>query len=126
MQKSDDWELFRTEWRTAMASATGSAGKQFTYADVEPTGAATESGTLIVVTVNDYRYISPGARYGFGIMTGNAFIDADARFYELPGRRDLGARKYATSSSAWQGIFSAMTDKQIAAITAEMLKEIER
>jgi hypothetical protein len=126
MHKSDDWELFRTEWRTAVASTASAAGKQFTYLEVEPASAAAEAGTLIVVTVNDYRYISPGARYGFGIMTGNAFIDADAKFFELPGRRELGARKYSTSSSAWQGIFSAMTDKQVAAIAAEMIKELDR
>jgi hypothetical protein len=125
LAKSQDWELFRSEWRTAMTAAAGNAGKQFSYLDAAPES-ATEAGTLIVVTVNDYRYLSPGARFGFGIFTGNAFVDANATFYELPGRREIGRRKYSTSSSAWQGVFSAMTDRQVQAISAEMVKELGR
>lgn len=125
LPKSTDWELFRTEWRTAVSTAASSAGKQFDYYEAQP-GATATPGTLVVVTINDYRYLSPGARYGFGVMTGNAYIDAEARFYELPSQRELGQRKYATSSSAWEGIFSAMTDKQVQAIAAEMIKEIDR
>jgi hypothetical protein len=37
----------------------------------------------------------------------------------------VGQRSYSTSSSAWQGIFSAMTDKQLASISAAMLKDID-
>lgn len=125
LPKSADWELFRAEWRTALSSAAATAGKQFDYYEAQP-GATATPGTLVVVTVNDYRYLSPGARYGFGVLTGNAYIDAEARFFELPSQRELGARKYATSSSAWEGIFSAMTDKQVQAIAAEMIKEIDR
>lgn len=125
LPKSTDWELFRTEWRTAVSTAASGAGKQFDYFEAQPAATATP-GTLVVVTVKDYRYLSPGARYGFGVMTGNAYIDAEASFFELPSQRELGTRKYATSSSAWEGIFSAMTDKQIQAIAAEMIKEIDR
>lgn len=125
MERSQDWELFRTEWRTAVAAAAAAAGKQFDYLEAEP-AAFTEQATLVVVVVKDYRYLSPGARYGLGILTGNAFIDAEAVFYELPARRALGSRKYATSSTAWQGVFSAMTDKQIQAIAAEMVSELDR
>lgn len=121
---SKDWELFRTEWRTAMAATAAAAGREFVHLDAMPP-AGGEEGTLVVVKVNDYRYLSPGARYGFGVMTGNAYIDADAQFLVFPELRLAGTRKYATSSSAWQGIFSAMTGKQLEAITAEMLKEID-
>jgi hypothetical protein len=126
MQRGDDWNRFTAEWRTAVTTAASDAGKKFTYLDEEPTSPAAEPGALIVLTINDYRYVSPGARFGLGIMTGNAFIDADARFYEQPGNRELGARKYTTSSSAWQGVFSAMTDKQVQAIATEMVKELDR
>ena len=61
--------------------------------EAEPANAAADARTLIVVTVNDYRYISPGARYGFGVFAGNAFVDADAKFFEQPSRRELGTRK---------------------------------
>lgn len=121
--ESKDWELLRTEWRTAIADSAKEKGITSTYWDTDQP-ASTDTGTLVVINVNDYRYLSPGARYGFGIMTGNAFIDADATFYELPGRKPLGNRKYNTSSTAWQGIFSAMTEKQIKAICDDIVKDM--
>jgi hypothetical protein len=121
--ESKDWELLRTEWRTAIVAAAGERGITSTYWDTDQ-AATTETGTLVVINVNDYRYLSPGARYGFGIMTGNAYMDADASFYELPARKLLGSRKYNTSSTAWQGVFSAMTEKQVKAICDDIVREI--
>jgi hypothetical protein len=77
-----------------------------------------------VVKVDDYRYLSTGARYGFGVFAGNAFINADAQFRDLQSGRTLGTRKYNTSSSAWQGIFSAMTSKQVEAICNQIVSDI--
>lgn len=123
-QRAEDWEAFRAEWRTAMASATSAAGRRFVYLDAMP--AQFEGpGTLVVVNVNDYRYLSQGARLGLGVMTGNAYIDADATFYVLPQRTPVGTREYATTSTAWQGVFSAMTNKQVGAIAQEILAEID-
>ena len=65
-------------------------------------------------------------RVGFGIVTGNAFIDADAAFIELPSKRSLGTRKYATTSSAWQGVFPAMTSKQVAALSTEIVQDLKK
>jgi len=59
---------------------------------------------------------------GTGYATGRPF----KAFVDLPSRRSLGKRKYATSSTAWQGVFSAMTDKQVAAISGEILQELRR
>lgn len=122
---SKDWELLRAEWRRAIAGAASNAGMTFSYQESAPQPSA-EVATLVTVNVNDYRYVSPGARYGFGVMTGNAFIDADVSFAELPSGKLVGTRKYNTSSTAWQGIFSAMTEKQIQAISAEIVKEVSR
>lgn len=123
-EASKDWELFRAEWRTAMAEIAGAAGRRFVHLDARPES-FDGHGTLVVVDVNDYRYLSAGARYGFGVMTGNAYIDADAEFYVVPEMHNAGSRKYATSSTAWQGIFSAMTSKQVEAIAEQMLKDID-
>ncbi|WP_149194536.1 hypothetical protein [Luteimonas suaedae] len=122
--RSEDWELFRAEWRTAMAATASGAGRRFIYLDAMPS-TFDEQGTLAVVDINDYRYLSQGARYGFGVMTGNAYVDADVQFYVVPETRLVGTRNYATSSTAWQGVFSAMTSKQVAAITDKMLKAID-
>jgi hypothetical protein len=85
-----------------------------------------ESGTVVAVKVNDYRYVSAVARYAVGVLTGNAFIDADVAFLDLKTRRPIGNRNYSTSSSAWQGIFSAMTPKQLEGISTEIVKEVSR
>ena len=124
IQASADWHAFRAEWRTAFASSAAAAGLPFTYLEAEGVDQAT-GGVLVRVAVSDYRYLTSGARYGFGVMTGNAFINADAEFFEFPGRRSIGTRKYSTSSSAWEGVFSAMTDKQVLAISNAMLQEIK-
>ncbi len=120
---SNDWEQFKGEWRAAMKAATAAAGIQYSEQDgnPRPTG---QPGTLVVVQVNDYRYLSPGARYGFGVMTGNAYVDSKVRFMDLKSGASYGERVYNTSSTAWQGIFSAMTAKQIEAICNEIVTEI--
>lgn len=83
-----------------------------------------ESGTWVVVDINDYRYLTPGARFGFGVMTGNAFIDSRVQFIDLDTGRLIAEQLYNTSSSAWEGIFSAMTDKQVRAICNEVVTTI--
>ncbi len=122
--RSSDWQALRGAWRDAMAEAARAAGKQFQYLENEPQSTPAGS-TLVVVQVKDYRYLSTGARYGLGLMTGNAYVNADAVFYVGPGRTVVGQRSYSTTSSAWQGIFSAMTDKQLASISTAMLKDID-
>jgi len=125
LQTSADWHTFRAEWRTAFAGSAAAAGLRFVYLDAE--GGEQAPGVVLArVTVNDYRYLTAGARYGFGIMTGNAYINADVEFFEFPGRRSIGTRKYSTSSSAWEGVFSAMTDKQVLALSDAMVREIKR
>ena len=42
-----------------------------------------EAGTLLQVYVNDYRMVGIGSRILFGVMTGNAFIDAKASYTDL-------------------------------------------
>jgi hypothetical protein len=121
---SSDWEPLRGEWRTAMAAAAAEAGIAFEWRD-SLSNLPRGPGTAVVVKVQDYRYLSTGARYGLGAFAGNAFIDADVSYRELPSNRALGSRKVSTSSTAWQGIFSAMTSKQVAAICQEIVNEVK-
>lgn len=121
--ESKDWEPLKGEWQTAMKAATAAAGIRYSEQAGGPRP-MTEAGTLVVVHVNDYRYLSPGARYGFGVMTGNAYVDSKVRFTDLKSGTTYGERTYNTSSSAWEGIFSAMTGKQIEAICKEIVTEI--
>lgn len=125
VEGSGDWQAFRGEWRAAMAQAASAAGMKFDFAD---TAAPRASGpaTLVRVKVNDYRFLSAGARYGFGVMTGNAFVNADVAFIELPSKKTLGTRHLNTTSSAWQGIFAPMTTKQLEALSSEIVKEVRQ
>ena len=119
-----DWRDFKKVWSEQCAQEFGSAGAVFAMQEdyAQPAGGA--SGTLVVVNVVDYRYISTGARIMFGIMTGNAYINAEVTFRDLASGEVRVTKKYDTSSTAWQGIFSGMTTKQVHAMCHEILGEI--
>lgn len=118
-----DWIGFRNQWTEAMKAEAQAAGRQFTFVegDTRPGG---EPGTLVTVYVNDYRWVSAGARFAVGVFTGNAFVDAKVTFTDLPTGEPLGERAYNTTSSAGQGIFAPMTERQVAAICKEIVAEI--
>ena len=123
--QSKDWEAFKGAWRGAMQSEAATAGVALTVQDgaVRSTG---QAGTLLAVQVNDYRYVSSGARFGLGIMTGNAYIDATVRFLDARTGQPFGPpQSINTSSSAWQGIFSAMTDKQLQAVAQGLVRDVK-
>jgi hypothetical protein len=76
------------------------------------------------VNVVDYRYVSVGARVAFGIITGNAFINAQVGFRDLKTGETWATQTYDTKSSAWNGVFAAMTTKQVRAMCHEILGEV--
>ena len=119
-KNSSDWQLFRAEWRTGLYEAAVGVGMNFSFfdTDIPP---ETKPTILIILKIDDYRYITTSTRYSYGAMTGNAFMDIGVDLVELPARRLIISKKYKTSSSAWQGIFSAMTDKQIRAISDDII-----
>jgi hypothetical protein len=91
------------------------------YGTPRPTGA---EGVLVVVNVIDYRYVSIGARVMLGVMTGNAFINSQVGFHDLKTGETWSTKTYDTKSSAWNGVFAAMTTKQVRAICHEILGEV--
>ncbi len=120
---SKDWEQFRGVWRTEMAEAAKEKG--VTLVPLETALAPNaEPSTLVTVQVNDYRYVTRAARVTVGIMTGNAYVDSDVSFSELPSRTPVGKRKFSTASSAMQGVFAPMTERQLQGISEEILKEV--
>ena len=122
--EAKDWVAFKQEWRAIFQQQTTAAGLKFDFqeGDARPNG---EAGTLLAVVVNDYRYVGIGARLAFGIMTGNAYLDATLRFRSLRDGTTFGEQAYNTSSSAWHGVFAAMTPKQIYAIADEVIREMK-
>jgi len=119
------WKSFKQEWIDIVQERALAQGFKFAVQDGEPKPTG-EAGTLMVVRVNDYRHVGIGSRMMFGIMTGNAFIDAKIEFRDLKAGMLYGERTYNTSSSAVHGVFAAVTPKQIYAITDETLSEIKR
>ncbi len=119
------WKSFKQEWIDIMQERALAQGFKFAVqdGDPKPTG---EAGVLMVVRVNDYKYVTVGQRMMLGILTGNAFIDAKIEFRDLKGGTLYGERAYNTTSSALHGVFAAVTPKQIYAIADETLSELKR
>lgn len=113
-QSEDDWGYFREEWNEAMTELAAEKNARFTLIDtVTP---EFEQPTLWLKTqVHAFRYISPGKRFAFGVMTGNAYMDVEVEFIEMPAGRVLGARRYSTTSKSSEGVFSPVTAKQVQA-----------
>lgn len=123
--QDEGWKAFEKEWNDIARERVTAQGLDF---DTQDGSAKTQSaaGTLIVVKVKDYKYVGVGSRMWAGAMTGNAYIDADVEFRDLRTGKVYGERAYNTSSNAWQGVFAAVTPKQIYALVDEMLVEIQR
>jgi hypothetical protein len=121
--ESSDWGEFKREWRETFADHARQAGVAYAFVDGEakPSG---EDGTLLLVNVADYRIVGIGARIMFGIMTGNAFIDARVRYASLRDGTVFGEQQYNTSSSAGGGVFSRVTPQQVDAIAGNIFMDV--
>lgn len=117
---SDSWSSLTSAFHDGCKEEAISAGVQIEFQEgaARATG---EEGALLAMYVSDFRYIATGARIGLGVMTGNAFIDANTKFLDLKSGAVWGERPYSTKSSAWQGIMSAMTAKQAQTICKSMI-----
>lgn len=117
---ADSWPKMKDAFHEGCLEEAKSAGLQLDFQDgaAHPVG---EPGTLLALYVNDYRYISTGMRLGIGIMSGNAFINANTKFMDLQSGALWGERPYTTESRAMEGIGSAMTARQAQAICKNML-----
>jgi len=121
--QAKDWPAFQEEWRATFADHAKEAGVSFEVqkGDAKPIG---EDGTLLQIYVNDYRMVGIGSRIFFGVMTGNAYIDAKADFTDLNDGKVFGERGYNTTSSAWGGVFAKMTPQQVDAIASRVFGEL--
>jgi hypothetical protein len=110
--QAKDWPAFQQEWRATFAEHAKTAGVAF---DVQNGDAhsSSEAGTLLQVYVNDYHMVGIGSHIFFGVMTGNAYIDAKASYSNLNDGTAFGERVYNTTSSAWGGVFAKMTPQQV-------------
>jgi len=119
-----DWDGFKLEWKENFAEQAASAGVAFEMQEGAPR-ATGEDGVLLYVFIQDYRFMRPGTRYAIGILGGNAFIESKLTFSDLRTGKSYGSQEANTSSSAREGVFSAMTNKQVEAIAVDVLKQIK-
>ncbi|WP_291218628.1 hypothetical protein, partial [Hydrogenophaga sp.] len=123
MQASSDWSSFLAEWQESLATSAESARMPFVFVKDEAS-IPSRSSILVRLTVNDFRYVSTNRRYMLGVIAGNAYMDVDAQYIELPANKPFGSKKFNTSSSAWEGIFSAVTPKQVRAVSDLIVKDV--
>ena len=122
--ESKDWPEMKREWRETFAEHAKGAGVAYAFADTAPLPGA-EEGTLMLVNVADYRIVGIGMRIMFGVMTGNAFIDAQVVYANLRDGSKFGEQQYNTSSSAWGGIFAKVTPQQVDQIATSVFAELK-
>ncbi len=123
VEQNPDWNLLKRDWDNALQVEARQAGFNVTPSpSVSPSG---EEGVGITINVSKFRYIEPGSRYVAGALVGNAWVFSRADYSDLKSGAPIGSRTYDTSSSAWEGIASAMTQKQVQAIAKQMISDIK-
>jgi hypothetical protein len=122
--ESKDWPEMKREWRETFAEHAKKAAITYAFVDTAPSPGA-EEGTLLLVNVTDYRIVGIGMRILFGVMTGNAFIDAQVAYTNLRDGGKFGEQQYNTSSSAWGGIFAKVTPQQVDQIATSIFAELK-
>jgi len=123
MPAAGNWEKLKNDWRDGIAIAAGRAGMRVYWAEGEKSYDS-EPAVLVIVKIRNYRYMTPESRIGMGVLTGNAYVNAEVEFFELPAKNLLGTRVYGTTTSAAEGILSATTRQQVLAISNEVIGEI--
>ncbi|MCD4530151.1 MULTISPECIES: hypothetical protein [Pseudomonas] len=111
------------KWNDALQVEATRAG--YNLAEAQAKSLEGKDGVGIKINVSNFRYLTPGARYGAGVMVGNAWVNSSADYSDLKTGRLIGTRTYDTSSSAWEGVMSAMTQEQVQAISQKIIADIK-
>ncbi|MEA3192336.1 MAG: hypothetical protein QOD26_669 [Betaproteobacteria bacterium] len=110
------WTALVAEWEKQAPDAVQAVGARLlTVQEREPI-ATGQPGTLVGVTINSFRFVSPGRRYGpgGGLMAGNAHLNVSVRFFDLMTGNALGdERSYSESSRAIEGVFAETSNVQV-------------
>ena len=122
--EAKDWANFKQEWRDTFGEYAKAAGIAFSFVEGEVAPRA-EDGTILRVDVADYRIVGIGMRIMFGIMTGNAYIDAKVKYMNLRDGTVFGEQQFNTSSSAGAGIFAKVTPQQVDLIGSEVFRDLK-
>jgi hypothetical protein len=120
LRQSSDWASLTNDWREQVPYVASELRTSASYISSE--SALTSSQTMLVrVKVNDFRYLSTITRFMMGVLAGNAYMDLDVEYVQLPSMQVVGTKKINTSSTSSEGIFSAVTPKQVYAVSRVVL-----
>jgi hypothetical protein len=119
---SSDYNEMSTEISRAIVGKFGSKGIPTVAVEDQASGGKKKHGVKVLVTLQDYHRVSQGMRIGFGIMTGNAYINGTVELLDLQTGERLARQDINTSSSAWQGVFGSTTSKQVKVFADEVYK----
>lgn len=121
--ESTDWAELKREWKDTFADHAKSTGVEYEFLDSgEPQQG--QEGTVLRVTINDYRIVGIGARIMFGAMTGNAYINSRIQYTNLRDGTVFGEQHFNTASSAADGVFAKVTPQQVDTIATEVFRSI--
>lgn len=123
VEANTDWYPIKGTWSQALASNAAAAGYRTTFLAGRPQTQARD-GLMVVIRVENFRYLTGAARAAGSFAIGNAWVNAHVDYKDLRTGRLLGSRQYDTKSKGWQMWFSAMTDKQLKAIARQMVQDI--
>lgn len=118
VEANEKWPLLRTEWQEALRMYGQAKGLNVLAA--KPAGPA----TVATIQVTNFRYLTTGQRYSFGSMSGNAWVNSRVSYSDSTTGEALASRTYDTSSSAWEGVFSAMTSDQLKELSKTIIDDV--
>lgn len=122
LRGNSDWASLTNDWQELVPDVATELHTSASYVASE--SALTSSQTMLVrIKVNDFRYMSTAKRFLMGVLAGNAYMDLDIEYVQLPSMQVVGSKKINTSSTAWEGIFSAVTPKQVYAVSRVVLQD---
>jgi hypothetical protein len=117
-----EWQRLGAEWRKSAGVVGGRMAIEFSVQD--DASPRKEPGVLVTVDVKRFRFVAPGSRGALGIVAGNAFLDLEVKYADLQTGAPLGVRKYDSRTKTSQGVFAAVTSKQVEAICDDIAHEV--
>ncbi|WP_017519432.1 DUF4410 domain-containing protein [Pseudomonas nitroreducens] len=123
VQNNAEWGVLRNVWMNAMQRQAVAAGMQYSE-QVGETRLTQAPAILVRINVTNFRYLTTSERVNLGVMVGNAWVNSEVQYLDGQTGKLMGSRNYDTSSSAWEGILSAMTDKQLEALSQAIVADV--
>ena len=119
------WQQMEAAMRSHLDHQVFNALYQVTFVEGRRTNPL-QPGLMVEVQISDFNYQKQLPRYFLGPTISEAWVGTQVSFYDLQSGRALGSRNYRSSSSGWGGVFSAMSEKQVKAMSKRIVQDIRQ